>query len=328
MNDSLVSRLLPGSLRAVLRKLGGGLCFGLIGCLLGGCVPLAPYSSEPRFYGSGRALLDGVPSFILVGQTSRAEVLKELGTAEVQAADGSWMYYESDYLRDESGYWFLVLAPYAGPGRMTTSNTMVFRRLLIHFSGDSVVTSADFYAQECKDIWRIHDERQDLPEKVLQSCDILKRGVELRRQREHQRYALGILAADGPTERFDLALWNDGNSEGFLGTIRRGLQCTPDVLKRDRGILAISNQALIFLPKVAVPSGAPPEPIRVPLADIAAVSEIGALLIGSVSVDVKRHDGTYVSFALCKETFPYADSQRVTAARILLERRLSKSAEE
>jgi hypothetical protein len=145
----------------------------------------------------------------------------------------------------------------------------------------------------------------------------------MRKQREKERLADGIPAADGPAEQFDNALWLDGTSRA-ASSGKPPLLCFTSPV---RGILAISSQALIFLPKDPATRGAPPNPIRVPLADIAAVSEITTEFVSLVSVDVKRRDGSYVAFALCAPREGGPDNLRVKAARALLEKRLSKSLE-
>jgi hypothetical protein len=325
VNDWLIPLLLPGSRRALLGALG--LYVALIGGLLSGCaVPIAPYHAEPRFYGSGRSLADGVPTFIVVGKTTRDEVLRELGPAEVEAVDRSWLYYESDFVKTEAGVYVLGAVPFGANLFKSVTYTSLLRRLLVRFSEDSLVSSADFRSQECEASEFEPDYDRVRTAQELKSCEIVTQGLEMRRQRENERFAAAIPAADGPAERFDNALWKDGAAQlsdyEHHGT--GALNCRSiDVSEKNRGILAISSRALIFLPKVSVTSGAPPDPIRVPLADIAATKEIRSWMENTISVDVRRHDGSYVSFTVCGRVTSSVYSVRT--ARAMLEKWLSRS---
>ena len=181
---------------------------------LSGCVPLAPYARGPGSIESHGPLGEDIPVFIVAGETTRQQVLVHLGAPQIEAIDGSWSYYESDYLKSESGAWYLIAIPFlAGTiARIPDTNEFSFRRLYIAYTADSRVSSASFAEQKCHDVYKYsHIEFPSKPDAA--KCPILHRHLDLKQARLSERMESAIPSGQGVVQWFEHALWHRGQGD-------------------------------------------------------------------------------------------------------------------
>ena len=274
--------------------------------LTGGCViPLFPYSTAPGYY-SSRGNLEGVAHrSIIPGQTTRTDILGLLGEPDVSAAAGQWFYYESDFLKDESGVWLMVGVPGAGAvGQWPTTQIMLFRRLFVAFDSNGAVATTDFQEQECHNIphpthvtrdYRV--SRESLTEEQIKSCDILRRGWELRDRRLRQRLEVET-GRDAPSyERFDQAVYKPGIAKTWG---ERGFDCP---YRSQAGTLFISTNRLFYFPVENSFSGTPPDPVGIARKDVTSVKLLEPslnVLNETFGLVIGNRDGAFVSLSICR----------------------------
>jgi outer membrane protein assembly factor BamE (lipoprotein component of BamABCDE complex) len=122
------------------------LAAGLLAALVSGCVPI-PYVIPALGYTSDSRhnLSDGVPSFIVYGQTSREEVLYALGDPDT--ADDQTFGYISASRR--GGVGTLIVAYGGGPIPDAATQRVLFRRLVVQFDSAGRVSSAVSESKTC-----------------------------------------------------------------------------------------------------------------------------------------------------------------------------------
>jgi len=129
-------------MRSMVRRFGAAMLVVSTALTLTGCIPL-PISPNGYLPGSRSNLPDRQPGFIVPGQTTRAEVLLQLGSPDSEADDQSWFAYSS--LRDAGGDTLI------NPFLVTVANfEMVERQLNIRFDSNSVVKQAGFREVACQ----------------------------------------------------------------------------------------------------------------------------------------------------------------------------------
>lgn len=112
-----------------------------------GCVPII--YSERYEKPSRQNLSDVVPAFIEAGRTTMADVVIVLGDPDTVAADESWLAYASAY-REGGGGAALVIAGGGQAGLLGGARKqMLYRRLLVRFDADGVVTAATLDVVKC-----------------------------------------------------------------------------------------------------------------------------------------------------------------------------------
>lgn len=268
--------------------------------LLGGC-PVFPYWISPGYYESRSNLQDLSQIQIVPGKTTRTEILGKLGSPEVAATDDRWFYYESDFLKEESGAWVVIGGPGFGTiAPVPTNQVMLFKRLYISFDDKGLVFTATSDEQECKGIPHpklilsdYKTSNQYLTSKQMQSCGILQRGWELRERRFLQRLSNAV-SEDSAYERFEGALWKIGRVSKYG---EKGFYCRAS----PRGTLFVSKRQLMYLPNESTYAGTPPEPIHVDRSEIASVTllETWPKILGLYGIEIKKNDGTYAALTFC-----------------------------
>ncbi len=107
--------------------------------LLGGCVGyMPPLSNKPY---SGKSLGGRDADFITIGRTTRAEVVKKLGTdyrdsIRVQAIAYPWEL--------PGGYWFIFVVSQMGGGAASGPENTRWRALFLDFDGHDIVKRKEF----------------------------------------------------------------------------------------------------------------------------------------------------------------------------------------
>jgi hypothetical protein len=114
---------------------------------MSGCFPIiypARYEKPSR-----QNLADEVPAFIEAGRTTMADVVLALGDPDTVAADESWVAYVSAY-REGGGGAAMVLAGGGQVGLLGGARKqMLYRRLLVRFDAEGVVTDAALDLVHC-----------------------------------------------------------------------------------------------------------------------------------------------------------------------------------
>ena len=119
----------------------------LVAFAMSGCVPII--YSERYEKPSRQNLTDTVPAFIEAGRTTMADVVLALGDPDTVAADESWIAYASAY-REGGGGAALVLAGGGQVGLLGGARKqMLYRRLLVRFDAEGVVTDATLDVVKC-----------------------------------------------------------------------------------------------------------------------------------------------------------------------------------
>jgi len=201
-----------------------------------GCIPII--YSERYEKPSRQNLTDTVPAFIEAGRTTMADIVLALGDPDTVAADESWVAYASAYREGGGGAALLV----AGGGQAGllggARKQMLYRRLLVRFDAEGVVTAATLDLVHCgNDVVFIGDAYDTLPPCFdVDSRDIAAAELTTR------------LLAQGET---NVVVFNHAER---LAT-------------HERGMVAISDTAIHFVPSVdARWSGSPG--VNLSLADL------------------------------------------------------------
>ena len=184
-----------------------------------GCVPIiypARYEAPSR-----QNLADAVPAFIEAGRTTMADVVMTLGDPDTVAADESWVAYASAY-REGGGGAVLVLAGGGQVGLLGAAlKQMLYRRLLVRFDAEGIVTAATLDVVKCGNNEFFLGQAVDStpPCFDVDSRDIAAGELVAR------------LQAQGETNVvvFNQAEW---------------------LITRDRGMVAVSDTAIHFVPSV------------------------------------------------------------------------------
>lgn len=290
---------------------------------LSGCVPLAPYARGPGSIESQGPLGEETPEFIVAGKTTRQQVLAHLGAPRIEALDGSWSYYESDYLKSESGAWYLIAIPFlAGTiARIPGTNEFSFRRLHITYTADSRVSSASFAEQKCHDVYKYsHIEFPSISDAA--KCPILQRHLDLKQARLSERMQSAIPSGQGAAQWFEHALWHKGQGRYMLGIVDE-LQCFREANRRLEGVLGISRDELVFLPGEKSPVGGAANIEKIPIAQIQDLNVIDGLLDKGMGIDIELFMGQKVSFAFCKDGSNASDVKKTSEAASLLKRNIA-----
>jgi len=281
-----------------------------------------PYARQPGFRGSRSDLGDAVPEFIVVGQTTREEVLARLGHAEVEAPDGSWFYYRSHYLKSEHGFWVAVGVGMgaAAAGTVPSDSVVLARRLWVRFSSDGVVGEVSSDRGECKGLDAAFieaDKRGEFdgehgiwyPECFAEGTGrpVIQRDLDMLALRASMRRA--IATTDGsaePGSRWFSAKWRDQKAKKkklFASEFHRSLQCDHEF-----GELLLTPEFLLFFPHESSHAGVPAPPVRIARDSIVEVRGMEAGRPRSRedrrATDLTLRDGRQVSFAVCER---YAD---------------------
>lgn len=270
------------------------LCLALAGCF---AIPVAPYTEKPT-YGQSRAnLSDSAAASIIPGKTTRSDVLLSLGPPDVAAVDESWFFYESDFLKKQSGVWLVVGFPGGGAvGRWPLSSAMLFRRLYVTFTDKGIVATSESSEEECQDIHNWYAEYKTYPPtpKDPSSCRIMLMSKDMRERRLLERLLVADPVAKSPHTRFDDARWVEKH---FLEAIVLGVpDCT--MVGQRSGSLFVSRSQVTFLEDEKIPAGKPPESMRMHRKDVTATF-MNTWLVQGVGVALEEHDGFSAAFTFC-----------------------------
>lgn len=280
-----------------LQHCGAGVrpCVGLVLLIAGlsACLPLAPYEKAPGYYESRSNLGDSAPAFIVAGSTPRTEVIRELGTPEVEAPDGHWAYYESNYLQSESGAWVIA---YSAFGRWPVHNEWLFRRLLLRYDPSGTVAEIEFDTARCTDLFFLTDPL-DIATNDLERCPFLRQDIAMRAERQNDRMRQAFLTAEEPVRWFEHALWLSGKRI-FSSS---GMYCDARDFTHS-ALLGVSSTSIAFLPSETAPSGPAAEPLRIARDQISRVRVINSLLEKNLGIKIRLADNSEVSISLCGQT--------------------------
>lgn len=297
------------SCHSTLRRLAS---LAVLSAGMSACVPLAPYEKAPGYYGSRTDLGDGVPAFIVTGTTSRAEVTRTLGTPEVEAPDSQWSYYESNYLKTESGAWAFTYFPGTFVERWPQHNQLLLRRLLLRYDAAGLVTDVEFNSAQCEDIFvrSLVDARAA----DLESCPILRQDKSMRAERQSARMRQAFATEPDPVHWFEYALWRTGKRSLVFGS---GLECSAAQVHWSSGLLGVSARYVVFLPRESISNGHAVEPLRIARKQFSRVQSIDNLYEKNVGIEITLADGNEVSLSLCMQTSGW-DTPRIEAVLKLL----------
>jgi hypothetical protein len=111
-------------------------------CLITGC----PVPIPSGYSGSSRENIGvEVTTSLTKGVTTREDVLLRLGEPDGAAHDGSWLAYGSVYGRGGLGFVVFAGGGAAGGG----GEKVEYRRLIVTFDQQGLMTGADFVSREC-----------------------------------------------------------------------------------------------------------------------------------------------------------------------------------
>ncbi|MDH4315456.1 MAG: hypothetical protein OEW68_11490 [Gammaproteobacteria bacterium] len=252
-----------------------------------------PYDKAPGYYESRSNLGDGVPAFIIIGSTPRTEVMRVLGAPEVEALNGHWAYYESNYLQMESGAWVVALSNF---GRWPVHNEFLFRRLLLRYDTMGTVTEVEFDSAQCADLFFLTDV-SDVAEVDLKRCPMLQQDVAMRTERQTERMWQAFPSEEEPVRWFEHALWLSGKRM-FSSS---GMYCDAEDVSHS-ALLGVSSASIVFLPWESLPSGPAAGPLRIVREQIASVGAINSLFQKNLGIKISLADNSEVSIALCGQT--------------------------
>lgn len=269
-----------------------------------------PVIMEPGFYDTRSNLGEGIPPFIAIGKTTRAEVVVNLGEPDIQALDGRWFFYVSDYLKSASGIVVIMFSAGKGGALPLVDTEVIFRRLFVGFSADGIVESANYYIQECQGVppSAFADTRS------AEKCPLLRRDLELRQQRQNERMRAAVPEGDRDVRWFERALWVQGKRAGWYSSTE--LRCMDN---HNTGMLSISTQSITFLPREQKPTGHSVKFTRISRSEIAKVEMINPFLNEDVGIDILLKNGNSASFALCEEDNFHPDRKQHRAILPLLQ---------
>lgn len=114
------------------------------GILVSGCIPIPLVSGYEG--GSRQNIPAQVPSFIVQGKSTRAEVVLALGEPDRAADDGSWLLYGSGY---SQGGLALVTFGGAGGALGVAEEKMRYRLMVFHFDASGIVSSTELKEKFC-----------------------------------------------------------------------------------------------------------------------------------------------------------------------------------
>jgi hypothetical protein len=322
MNPSVLGGGRPrSSWRVVVGLLAAAFC-------LSACIAV-PYARQSGFRGSRSDLGDSVPDFIVVGKTTRDAVIARLGHAEIEPPDGSWLYYQSHYLKSERGLWVAVASPssYVGYGTLPSDSVVLARRLWVRFSPEGVVDAVSSDRGECKGLDAEFIEAANrnqidgepygygfclhcYPECFAAGTGrpILQRDAEMLALRASMRRTMAVAdaSAESASRRF-VAKWRDKHAKKkqLLGSEIHWSLVNCDV---DAGELLLTPEFLFFFPRETSHAGPPAPPVRITRDSIVDVRGMAPDRPRSredrEATDLTLNDGRQVSFAICKR---YAD---------------------
>ncbi len=257
----------------------------LISMTLTAClIPLSARNEDSR-----QNIGDSVPDFIVVGKTTRADVLLTLGEPDHASDNGLWFAYTRT--SREGGVLFLV----SGQGGPSSEN-MVSRRVIITFDESNVVTSAKY-------------------ERMPWKAGEIGIGMSMSRGPwETGEYLFptdsSAVNEDGRTiagKVFAPALWHKG-IKGWAEV--KALHLEPDATE---GSLFVGDAAIFFFSPNADSKSKPL--LKLAYADIADI------YIDKFGVDrrivVKRTDGSYESFTVIRRTGMRVDAKSTEDAGAL-----------
>lgn len=113
---------------------------------LASALTACPIPLPSGYEADSRENLPAAPlDWITVGATTREQVLLELGEADGEGRDGSWLAYGSAY--SKGGVAFVVLA--GGSGAGGGGEKIEYRRLVVSFDEGGRVASVDLVTREC-----------------------------------------------------------------------------------------------------------------------------------------------------------------------------------
>jgi hypothetical protein len=325
---------------------------GLLALTLGasGCIPLVPYVRQPGFRGSRSDLGDAVPEFIVVGQTTREEVLARLGHAEVEAPDGSWFYYQSHYLKSDSGLWAIPYGSSHFVEPWSMDSVVLARRLWVRFGSDGVVEEASFDRGECKDLDAAFIEAANrgkvdgqtnfcfacYPECLAEGTarPMIQRDLDMFALRASMRRSMAV--ADGSGElvlSWSRAQWRSKRATEsllFSSYLHASVNCSDHEGPREYGELLLSREFLLFLPHESSHAGVPSPPIRIARSSIAeahVVAEGGSPGAAGPATELTLIDGSQVSFSICPRQYAdfsttRIDDERQTESAVTVRKRL------
>ena len=245
---------------------------GVLASLLSGCpVPLLPGDES----GSRTNVPDQVPGFIVVGKTTRGDVL--LGVGEPDTASENQRQFTYDRYTRRGGALFIGAAN-GGVGGFVVER-VTYRRLTVLFDEAGVVTSAELDRDTCTQGGLDLDGHY--PCLAPPVADLGFAG------------SIDASRPSGQGRAFDDVLWYE-DTQGFdlARLIRRNVPETPI-----RGVLLVTDTALELYPTAADSASAPL--FRLEYANVAAVSVATFGL--SKRVVIRRRDGGYASFAIQHE---------------------------
>ncbi len=270
----------------------------LISMTLAGCViPLSARDADSR-----QNIDDKVPDFIVVGKTTRADVLLTLGEPDHASDNGLWFTYTRT--SREGGLLFLVSGQ-GGP----TSEKMVSRRVIVTFDASGVVTSAKY-------------ERLPWTAREIGVGPSVSRGPWAAGGYLFPTDSSGV-SEDGGTitgKAFAPALWHKG-IRGW--TELRAFHLAPPEPPAIEGSLFVADNAVFFFSPNADNKSKPL--FKLAYADIADVYIDN--FVGNRRLVVKRTDGSYESFTvLQREGAPNADATSTENAGALVRSRWQSAA--
>lgn len=303
MTFSTTDRLAWSRLSALARALRFLIAMAVTGLVLSAC--MVPYKRSPGFHESRSDLTDQVVARIVIGKSTRDDVqaLLPIGP-DVESADGSWVYYESNYLEAESGAWVAigmigggVVFPWAQNARY------LLHRLLIRYDAEGLVTTVEDKSSICTGLPGFHTFGPPSDQEVL-DCPLRGLDADTRRKRQEARQQSAFPDSEGPWRLFPMqsVLWKTGPLHHMLG-IDNALRCGTSSMG-NAGELGLSLRSLVFLPREqwrhTVGPGA--KVVRIARDQIASVRMIDGLLESKLGVEIMLSDGGRVTLAVCKSS--------------------------
>ncbi len=238
----------------------------VVGMALAGCViPLSARDADSR-----QNIGDTVPDFIVVGKTTRADVLLTLGEPDDASDNGLWFAYTRS--SREGGFLFLVSGQ-GGP----SSEKMVSRRVIVTFDEAGVVTSTKY-------------ERVPWTAGEVGAGPSMSRGPWASGEYLFPTDSSGVSGEGGiiAGKAFAPALWHKG-IRGWAEV--KAFHLEPPAIE---GSLFVGDNAVFFFSPNADNKSTPL--LKLPYTDIADVyiEKFGL----NRRVVVKRTDGSYESFSV------------------------------
>jgi hypothetical protein len=210
----------------------------VLGCgLLEGCVaiPIPVARSSGPVAGSRAEVSKALPEQIVVGHTTRTDVLLLLGEPDGHGYQDRWFAYGSSVGRGGVG-WSLFIATYGGAGVAKVGDWETSRRAIIHFDDFGVVSRVDFDEKNCTTA-RDSIGNHDCPDAGGREISSAEEAQRANAERAAQLIAAGAVLAEYGRFEWTVSHVPDCRRRELGSTLGAGLIIGDELLIAEHAIL-------------------------------------------------------------------------------------------